>query len=120
MGEQERLFRVVLRFEVREGMEQDFESTWREIGESIAAQSPILNQWLLRGVDEPRTYWIMSDWADEPTFRAFELGAPHVEHRKRLAPYRASVSMTTMTVACHLSGTATAGPQPAEAAAALR
>jgi|HubBroStandDraft_5_1064220.scaffolds.fasta_scaffold999092_1 heme-degrading monooxygenase HmoA len=120
MQADEPLFRVVLRFEVHEGMEQDFETTWQEIGASIAAASPIRNQWLLRGADEPRTYWIMSDWADEPTFRAFELGAPHVEHRKRLAPYRASVSMTTMRVACHLGGTATAGPEAAGAPAALR
>ena len=118
MGAGEQLFRVVLRFEVHEGMEHDFESPWREIGTSIAAASPIINQWLLRGAAEPNTYWIMSDWADEPTFRAFELGAAHVEHRKLLAPYRASVSMTTMQVACHLGGSATAGTETTAGTAA--
>lgn len=103
------LFRVVLRLRVHEGMEDQFETTWRQVGASIAAQPAVRGQWLLRGADQPGTYWIMSDWTDEPRFRAFERSAEHVEHRKLLQPYRADVSMTTMHVACHLS--------PAEVAA---
>ncbi len=91
-------FRVMLRFEVHDGMADGFETTWRQIGDTIAAESAVKHQWLLRGAEEPATYWIMSDWADEPAFRAFERGAAHLEHRKRLQPYRAGVSMTTMHV----------------------
>jgi heme oxygenase (mycobilin-producing) len=99
-----RLFRVVLRFGVRQGMEEGFETTWRQVGAAIAAQPGVRSQWLLRSAEEPATYWIMSDWADERQFRAFERGAAHLEHRKSLQPYRADVSMTTMHIACHLAG----------------
>jgi heme-degrading monooxygenase HmoA len=103
MGADTSLFRVVLRFGVHQGMEDQFEATWQRIGASVAAQPAVRGQWLLRSAEEPGTYWIMSDWEDEPRFRAFELGAAHREHRKLLQPYRRDVSMTTMHVACHLA-----------------
>jgi heme-degrading monooxygenase HmoA len=109
-GDGGQLFRVLLRLEIHPGMERQFEHTWREIGEMIAGHPAIRGQWLLRGAEEPATYYIISDWADERQFREFERSAAHLEHRKRLNPCRSGVAMTTMHVVHHLDGAAVAAP----------
>jgi heme-degrading monooxygenase HmoA len=96
------LFRVMLRLQIHQGMEREFEATWLEIGSAIAGHPAIRGQRLLRSAGEPATYYIVSDWADEPQFRDFEHSSAHLEHRQRLQPYRAGISMTTMNLVYHL------------------
>jgi len=107
MPEQESVFRVMLKLQIAPRMEDEFERVWRTVGDVITSQPANLGQWLLRSNDEPGVYFIMSDWVDEPRFRAFERSAEHVEHRRKLHPYRTGGSMTTMRVVHHL-------PQAAE------
>lgn len=99
-------FRVMLRLQIAPGMEQDFERTWREVGGVITAQPANRGQWLLASNDEHGIYYIMSDWVDEPRFREFERSAEHVEHRKKLHPFRTNGSMVTMRVVFDLEPTA--------------
>ena len=102
------LFRVMLRLQIHQGMEREFEATWLEIGSAVASHPAIRGQRLLRSAEEPATYYIVSDWADEPQFRDFEHSSAHLEHRKRLNPYRAGISMTTMQLVYHLPAQAVA------------
>jgi len=92
------VFRVMLRLSVIAGKEEEFEKTWLSIGSVITDHPANLGQWLLRSNDEPRTYYIMSDWVSEPKFREFERSEGHLEHRVKLHPFRDGGSMATMSV----------------------
>ncbi|WP_214410567.1 antibiotic biosynthesis monooxygenase family protein [Sphaerisporangium fuscum] len=104
-------FRVMLRMQINPGMEPDFERTWLGIGGVITGHPANLGQWLMRSAEEDGVYYIISDWVDEPRFREFETSDAHLEHRKKLHPYRSGGSMTTMNVVAHLT------PAPVEVAA---
>lgn len=97
-------YRVLLRMQVVPGREEQFEEAWRTGAETIAAEPDNLAQWLSRSQDEDGVYYIVSDWRDEPSFRAYETSERHRRHRARLHPYRSSGSMTTMTVVAAASG----------------
>jgi heme oxygenase (mycobilin-producing) len=101
------MFRVMLRVEVVPGSEDDFETTWLEVGNSVTGWPANQGQWLLKSTDEGSVYYIMSDWADEPSFREFERSARHLEHRRKLHPYRMGGSMTTAIMIHDLSKTGT-------------
>ncbi|GAA3501778.1 antibiotic biosynthesis monooxygenase [Streptomyces prasinosporus] len=105
----DQVFRVMLRMEIRPGMEKDFERTWREVGASVTDHPANLGQWLSRSAEENGVYYIVSDWTDEPRFRAFETSERHVRHREKLHPYRTGGSMTTMHVVAALAGAAGGG-----------
>ncbi|MGI5171049.1 antibiotic biosynthesis monooxygenase family protein [Spirillospora sp. CA-253888] len=98
------VFRVMLRMEIKPGLERDFERVWQEVGDSVTGHPANLGQWLSRSAEEEGIYYIVSDWADEPRFRAFETSDRHLEHRKKLHPYRTGGSMTTMHVVAALAG----------------
>lgn len=102
-GERGPVFRVLLRAEIAEGKEKEFEDTWLEIGEVITGQSANLGQWLMRSHDEPGVYYIISDWTDEERFRAFERSEEHVGHRSRLRPFRTNGSMVTTDVVAEMT-----------------
>ncbi|MFI1395508.1 NAD(P)-binding domain-containing protein [Streptomyces sp. NPDC020681] len=87
-------FRVILRMEILPGVQEEFEKIWWEVGSAIARQPANRGQTLVRSVDEDRVYYVITDWADEPSFRAFERSEAHVEHRRRLKPYRGGGHMT--------------------------
>jgi heme-degrading monooxygenase HmoA len=99
-------FRVLLRMVAHPGHERDFERAWSQGSPVITGQPANLSQSLARCAEEPGVYWIVSDWVDEPSFRAYEQSAEHLAHRARLHPYRASGSMTTMDVLAELPGAA--------------
>ncbi|MEU2428111.1 antibiotic biosynthesis monooxygenase family protein [Streptomyces sp. NPDC007861] len=101
-----RNFRVMLRMEIKPGMEGDFERVWQEVGDSVTEHPANLGQWLSRSAEEDGVYYIVSDWVDEPLFRQFETSERHLEHRKKLHPYRSGGSMTTMHVVAALAGAA--------------
>ncbi|MFC9915222.1 antibiotic biosynthesis monooxygenase [Streptomyces sp. NPDC059862] len=97
------VFRVLLRAEISEGREKEFEDAWREIGEIITGQPANLGQWLMRSHDEPSVYYIISDWTDEECFRAFERSEEHVGHRSKLQPFRTKGSMVTTDVIAEMT-----------------
>ncbi|ASO19718.1 heme-degrading monooxygenase HmoA [Actinoalloteichus hoggarensis] len=99
----ESTFRVMLRMQIKPGMEQDFERVWLEVGDSVTSHPANLGQWLSRS-DEEGVYYIVSDWVSEPRFREFETSDRHLQHRQQLHPYRSGGSMTTMHVVAHLVG----------------
>jgi len=102
----------MLRMQIKPGMEAAFEQTWASVGGAITGHDANLGQWLSRSDDEDGVYYIISDWVDEPRFRAFELSQAHVEHRTKLHPFRDGGSMMTMHVVFHMPGAGlrTAGP----------
>jgi heme-degrading monooxygenase HmoA len=91
-------FRVMLRMQIKPGMEQQFEQTWLRVGEVITGHPANRGQWLARSLDEDGVYYITSDWVDEPRFREFERSDEHVQHRERLHPFRSGGSMVTMQI----------------------
>ncbi|WP_283133418.1 antibiotic biosynthesis monooxygenase family protein [Rhizohabitans arisaemae] len=99
-------FRVLLRMNIHPGMEREFEETWLRVGKAITDHPANLGQWLSRSEEEEHVYYVMSDWVDEPRFRAFETSDEHLEHRTKLHPYRSSGSMTTMSVVYAMTGAA--------------
>jgi heme-degrading monooxygenase HmoA len=106
-------FRVTLRMQVHPGMGEAFEQAWYDGAGVITGQPANLGQWLSRSAEETDVYYIVSDWTDEPRFRAYELSDEHLVHRQKLHPYRVAGSMTTMTVLHDLTGAArTAGVSP--------
>lgn len=102
----EKVFRVMLRMQIKPGMENDFEKVWLEVGDSVTTHPANLGQWLSRSTEEDGVYYIVSDWMNEPLFREFETSDRHLEHRQKLHPYRSGGSMTTMQVVAALSGAA--------------
>lgn len=89
-------FRIILRAELAEGVQAEFEKAWLEIGGVITDSEANLGQWLYRSAEEDNVYYIVSDWVDEPSFREFEHSEAHVEHRQKLQPYRVAGSMQVM------------------------
>ncbi|MFC5827927.1 antibiotic biosynthesis monooxygenase family protein [Nonomuraea insulae] len=100
----ENTFRVMLRAEIKQGLETEFEQAWLAIGTGVTGHPANLGQWLYRSESEERVYYIVSDWVDEPSFREFERGDQHVEHRMKLHPYRSGGSMTIMRTVHSLVG----------------
>jgi heme-degrading monooxygenase HmoA len=107
------IFRVLLRMEIRPGSEAEFESAWLEVGRRIAQEPANLGQTLVRCVEEPGVYVVLTDWVDEQAFRTFELGDAHVENRRLLQPYRVGGDMTLTRVVHDLGG----APRPLQGAA---
>ncbi|OLT25798.1 antibiotic biosynthesis monooxygenase [Actinomadura sp. CNU-125] len=99
-------FRVMLRMDIRPGMEREFEETWHRVGTAIVGHPANLGHWLSRSADEDGVYFVVSDWTDEERFREFEHSDAHVEHRQKLHPYRSGGSMTTMNVVYAMTGAA--------------
>ncbi|MDA3647672.1 antibiotic biosynthesis monooxygenase [Saccharopolyspora indica] len=104
MTASEQVFRVMLRMEIKPGVEAEFERVWQEVGDSVTGHPANLGQWLSRSIDEEGVYYIVSDWIDEPRFREFETSEGHLVHRRKLHPYRSGGSMVTMHVVAHLPG----------------
>jgi heme-degrading monooxygenase HmoA len=104
-------FRVMLRMRIKPGMAADFERTWIAVGDSVTSHPANLGQWLSHSADKDEDdteageiYYIVSDWVSERAFREFETSDRHLEHRRKLHPYRSGGSMTTMRVVAHLNG----------------
>ncbi|MFI8852327.1 NAD(P)-binding domain-containing protein [Streptomyces sp. NPDC053499] len=81
-------FRVLLRMEIHPGRREEFERTWRQVATGIAGEPANRGQSLVRSAEDENVYYVLTDWADEPSFRAFELSEAHVENRRRLQPFR--------------------------------
>jgi heme-degrading monooxygenase HmoA len=55
------MFRVMLRMQIKPGMEEQFERTWLAVGESVTSHPANLGQWLSRSDDEAGVYFVVSD-----------------------------------------------------------
>ncbi|MFD9963259.1 antibiotic biosynthesis monooxygenase family protein [Amycolatopsis sp. NPDC058986] len=99
-------FRVMLRMEIKPGVEAEFERVWSEIGDAVTTHPANRGQWLAHSAEEG-VYYIVSDWVDEPRFREFETSERHLTHRRKLHPYRSGGSMTTMRIVAHLTAETT-------------
>ncbi|MEV4438271.1 antibiotic biosynthesis monooxygenase family protein [Streptomyces sp. NPDC049577] len=97
-------YRVILRMEIRPDAAEEFERTWRAVGELIAREPANLGQVLTRDVEHPGVYYVVTDWTDEQGFRRFERSEAHVGHRRRLAPYRTGGEMAVTRVVHDLRG----------------
>ncbi|WP_416967560.1 antibiotic biosynthesis monooxygenase family protein [Streptomyces sp. 4F14] len=97
-------FRVMLRMETVPGQGAEFEKVWAEVGAGIAAWPGCLGQALARSADEEDVYYVVTDWADAPSFHRFEHSAEHVGNRRRLQPYRRGGEMRLSRVVCLLPG----------------
>ncbi len=91
-------FRVLLKVEVKDGLEAGFEREWLAGSDAVAGHPANRGHWLSRDDKDPHTYYVVSDWTDEESFRAFEGSPTHLEHRQRMHPYRTGGSMTTMRI----------------------
>jgi heme-degrading monooxygenase HmoA len=92
------IFRVLLRMNIKPGMEPEFERAWHDVGQIIADQPANLGHWLSRSTEEESVYYIVSDWRNETLFREFEHSDAHIEHRATLHPYRIDGTMSTMEI----------------------
>ncbi|WJK39264.1 antibiotic biosynthesis monooxygenase family protein [Solwaraspora sp. WMMA2056] len=63
--------RAILAMRTRPGCEQRFEDEWRAIADQIRTLAGCLRQDLLRDADDPRSYLIVTDWADRGRLDAF-------------------------------------------------
>ncbi|MGW1060437.1 putative quinol monooxygenase [Micromonospora rubida] len=63
--------RTVLAMRTREGCEQRFEAEWLSAAEQIRVLDGCLRQDLVRDAEDPRSYLIISDWADRERLDAF-------------------------------------------------
>ena len=97
-------FRVMVRMQVEQGKEEDFERVWQEVGDSVARNPKNLGQWLSRSLTEDGIYYLISDWSDEPSFREFEKSDAHRGHREKLDPYRSGRSMVPMQLVAQRVG----------------
>lgn len=91
-------FRVLLTAKVVPGRAVEFEREWRAGSHVIAGQPANRGHWLSRSDQEDDTYFVQSDWTDEPSFRAFESSDAHLTHRRGMHPYLAGGSMVTMSI----------------------
>ncbi|NSC21560.1 antibiotic biosynthesis monooxygenase [Streptomyces albus subsp. chlorinus] len=92
------IFRVILHMEIEPGTGPDFERLWQDIARAISTRSANLGQWLFKEHGVEHSYYVVTDWSDEESFREFELSAPHVRNRERLGRYRRGGWMTTMRI----------------------
>lgn len=91
-------FRVMLTLEVDPGLAAEFEQVWQDGAAVITGHPANLGHWLARSTATEHRYYIVSDWVDEKSFRAFESSGAHLEHRARLHPYRRTGAFDTMRV----------------------
>ncbi|MCW2691168.1 MAG: Heme-degrading monooxygenase HmoA [Mycobacterium sp.] len=98
-------FRVMLAMEVAPELETEFERAWREGTAVIASHPANLAHWLSKSTGQDHLYYIVSDWTDEESFRAFERSDAHLAHRAKLHPYRSGGSFHTMRVLARIDAT---------------
>ena len=91
-------FRVLLRVQVAADRSAEFECEWQAGHDVVAGQPVNHGHWLARSDHEDDTYYVISDWTDEASFRAFESSEAHLRHRQALRPYHVNGSMTTMRI----------------------
>lgn len=62
---------IGMNYEVREGKGEQFESVFKSVLELMEAMEGHEKSALYTNVYQPNAYLIVSEWSDEPAFRAF-------------------------------------------------
>ncbi|WP_341719774.1 antibiotic biosynthesis monooxygenase [Micromonospora sp. FIMYZ51] len=99
--------RTVLAMRTRPGCEERFEAEWLAAAEKIGALDGCLRQDLVRDADDPRSYLIISDWADRDRLDAFGRSAQRDELLRVIRDLRESAQRHTYQVLHSMRG----GPQ---------
>ena len=90
--------RTVLAMRTRPGCEERFEAEWLAAAEKIGALDGCLRQDLVRDADDPRSYLIISDWADRDRLDAFGRSAQRDELLRVIRDLRESAQRHTYQV----------------------
>ncbi|MFG2332153.1 antibiotic biosynthesis monooxygenase family protein [Streptomyces sp. NPDC048604] len=85
--------RVLLRIRILPGREAEFEELWLSHSRTVRTFPDNHGQQLLRLSGETGSYTVLTDWTDEPTFRAFEQSPEQQAYLQRLWPMRAGGEM---------------------------
>jgi 2-polyprenyl-6-methoxyphenol hydroxylase-like FAD-dependent oxidoreductase/heme-degrading monooxygenase HmoA len=96
--------RTLLRMRVREGCEQEFEDAWREAAAHIARVPGNLRQELMRDAADPRTFLIVSDWADKSAVDAFGRSSARETLTAALRDLREDADRSTFEVLYGVTG----------------
>jgi quinol monooxygenase YgiN len=89
------MLRVVLHMKVKPGRGEEFITVWREIGLEIARNPACVRQVIGRGLRDPDSFVVTSDWSDHEAFHRFEVSE---EQDLLTAPLRELRETATMTV----------------------
>ncbi|MFI8520742.1 antibiotic biosynthesis monooxygenase family protein [Streptomyces sp. NPDC085481] len=85
--------RVLLRILITPGHEAEFEELWLAHAETVRRFPDNHGQQLLRQTGETGSYTVLTDWTDEPSFRAFERSDEQQAYLRRLWAIRAGGEM---------------------------
>ncbi|GIJ29560.1 hypothetical protein Vqi01_47220 [Micromonospora qiuiae] len=96
--------RTVLAMRTRPGCEERFEAEWLAAAEKIGALDGCLRQDLVRDADDPRSYLIISDWADRERLDAFGRSAQRDELLRVIRDLRESAQRHTYQVLHSMRG----------------
>ncbi|CAI4166197.1 antibiotic biosynthesis monooxygenase family protein [Streptomyces albidoflavus] len=95
--------RVLLRIRVAEGQEERFEELWRAHAETVRSFTDNHGQQLLRTRGERGSYTVLTDWTDEPSFRAFERSPEQQAYLRELWAIRSGGEMQLLDLVHTLS-----------------
>ncbi|MDX3377992.1 antibiotic biosynthesis monooxygenase [Streptomyces sp. ME02-6991-2A] len=85
--------RVLLRIRIAPGREAEFERLWLAHSATVRAFPDNHGQQLLRLTGEPGAFTVLTDWTDEPSFRAFEQSPEQQAYLLKLWPMRVGGEM---------------------------
>ncbi|MEV4702081.1 antibiotic biosynthesis monooxygenase family protein [Actinoplanes sp. NPDC049316] len=94
--------RVLLQIEIQPEATERFERLWHDHAAHVATLADNHGQTLLRRTDRDDAYVVLTDWTDEPAFRAFERSERQQAYLKELWAIRAGGSMTLLDVVTDL------------------
>jgi heme-degrading monooxygenase HmoA len=66
------------------------EAAYHAVSRALAGTPGLISNALLRAVDDPRSFAVLSEWADLGAFRAWEVGAGHRGTTASLRPLQDS------------------------------
>ena len=90
--------RTILTMRAREGTEEAFEAAWRTAAEQIRRVPGQVRQELMRDAGDPRSFSIVSDWADRASVDAFGRSSARESLTEALREMREEASRATFTV----------------------
>ncbi|MEV0156941.1 antibiotic biosynthesis monooxygenase [Micromonospora sp. NPDC050686] len=96
--------RTVLAMRTRPGCEERFEAEWLAAAEKIGALDGCLRQDLVRDADDPRSYLVISDWADRERLDAFGRSGQRDELLRVIRDLRESAQRHTYQVLHSMRG----------------
>ncbi|MFC9427870.1 antibiotic biosynthesis monooxygenase family protein [Streptomyces sp. NPDC056987] len=101
--------RVLLEIRIAPGHEAEFEELWRGHADLVRRLPDNHGQQLYRLAGSDGCYTVLTDWTDEPSFRAFERSEAQQAYLGRLWPMREGGGMSLLEPLHKLSGHALSG-----------